>query len=176
MTVTYRRRNALSFLTGALTKGDMSHQNDKSQAEQEVLDRTKDEIRKSLLVQIGKIIENERDAEKGEFETLGDSKLLIEKQVVHAIAECAFQQAGLMVKDMLAFARHAKRVNVNQDDVKLLFRRRKDLLLQIQKFEKTKKRKISNSKPTSSEATSLASSVKRVRNQFDDEEEDELTL
>ena len=41
-----------------------------------------------------------------------------------------------MVKDMLAFARHAKRVNVNQDDVKLLFRCRKDLCTV---FEKTKK-------------------------------------
>ena len=174
LTAPCRRRSAFPLLTGTLIAGDMSHKNDKPQAEQEVLDRTKDEIRKSLLVQIGKIIENERDAEKGEFETLGDSKLLIEKQVVHAIAECAFQQAGLMVKDMFAFARHAKRVNVNQDDVKLLFRRRKDLLLQIQKFEKTKKRKISSSKTTSSEATALASSAKRVRNQFDDDEEDEL--
>ena len=114
------------------------------------------------------------DAEKGEFETLGDSKLLIEKQVVHAIAECAFQQAGLMVKDMFAFVRHAKRVNVNQDDVKLLFRRRKIYYCKFKSLKKTKKRKISSSKTTLSEATALASSAKQVRNQFDDDEEDEL--
>ena len=78
-----------------------------------------------------------------------------------------------MVKDMFAFARHAKRVNVNQDDVKLLFSVAK---IYYCKFKSLKRLKSENkrSKPTSSEATSLASSVKRVRNQFDDEEEDEL--
>ena len=89
--------------------------------------RTKDEIRKIC----GPIERSSKNDEmgKGELETLGDSKLLI-KQVVHAMANCAFQQAGLMVKDMLALQGIPKRVNVNQDDVKLLFRRRKDLLLQ----------------------------------------------
>ena len=90
MTVTYRRRNALSFPTGALTKGDMSHENDKSQAEQGVRP-TKDVLEKSIGPD-WKDYRKMNEIWKRVDRTLGDSKLLIEKQVVHAIAECAFQQ------------------------------------------------------------------------------------
>ena len=104
-------------------------------------EKLKEELRKSLLVEVGKIVEHEKNSEQGAFETLDDEKLQIDKSVVHALTECLFQHAGTMTKDMFAFAKHAKRVNINQDDVKLLFRRREDLLRQIEKVEIVKKRK-----------------------------------
>ena len=116
-------------------------------------EKLKEELRKSLLVEVGKIVEHEKNSEQGAFETLDDEKLQIDKSVVHALTECLFQHAGTMTKDMFAFAKHAKRVNINQDDVKLLFRRREDLLRQIEKVEIVKKRKSKSNNNTTTTTT-----------------------
>ena len=69
-------------------------------------EKLKEELRKSLLVEVGKIVEHEKNSEQGAFETLDDEKLQIDKSVVHALTECLFQHAGTMTKDMFAFAKH----------------------------------------------------------------------
>ena len=128
-------------------------------------EKLKEELRKSLLVEVGKIVEHEKNSEQGAFETLDDEKLQIDKSVVHALTECLFQHAGTMTKDMFAFAKHAKRVNINQDDVKLLFRRREDLLRQIEKVEIVKKRKSkSNNNTTTTTTTTKKSNDKNNNN------------
>ena len=123
-------------------------------------EKLKEELRKSLLVEVGKIVEHEKNSEQGAFETLDDEKLQIDKSVVHALTECLFQHAGTMTKDMFAFAKHAKRVNINQDDVKLLFRRREDLLRQIEKVEIVKKRKSKSNNNTTTTTTTTTTTKK----------------
>lgn len=113
--------------------------NNDAQAQQE-REALKHELRKSLLIEVGKIVDHERTSKKGCFEVFDDEKLQVDKSVVHALTECLFQHAGTMTRDMFAFAKHAKRVNINQDDVKLLFRRREDLLNKIEEVEPKKKK------------------------------------
>ena len=131
-------------------------------------EKLKEELRKSLLVEVGKIVEHEKNSEQGAFETLDDEKLQIDKSVVHALTECLFQHAGTMTKDMFAFAKHAKRVNINQDDVKLLFRRREDLLRQIEKVEIIKKRKSksnnNNNNNNNTTTTTTTTTTKKSNN------------
>ena len=169
---------------------NFNYGNDEREAEQQERDALKQELRKSLLIEVGKIIEYEKNNEIGSFETLDDEKLEVDKSVVHALTECLFQHAGTMTKDMFAFARHAKRVNINQDDVKLLFRRREDLLKEIEKFEKKvvkkKKSKVNNNTPTTTTTTTRSknggggnnsnnnNNMMMYNNNIDDDDDDEL--
>lgn len=146
---------------------------DNAQAQQE-REALKHELRKSLLIEVGKIVDSERTNENGCFEILGDEKLQVDKSVVHALTECLFQHAGTMAKDMFAFAKHAKRVNINQDDVKLLFRRRKDLLNKLEKIE-PKKNKTKKA-TTDNDTTNITSGIyndDQKRSIFDTNEDDE---
>eukprot|EP00943_MAST-04B_sp_MAST-4B-sp1_P003259 g3259.t1 len=148
--------------------------NNDAQAQQE-REALKHELRKSLLIEVGKIVDHERTTESGCFEVFDDEKLQVDKSVVHALTECLFQHAGTMAKDMFAFAKHAKRVNINQDDVKLLFRRREDLLNKIEKVVEPKKNKI---KKVTTNNTTITSGIDSDNNKvsvFDtNEDEDEL--
>ena len=65
---------------------------------------------------------------------------------------------------MFAFAKHAKRVNINQDDVKLLFRRREDLLRQIEKVEIVKKRKSKSNNNTTTTTTTTTTKKSNDKN------------
>ncbi|XP_007253446.3 centromere protein S [Astyanax mexicanus] len=71
---------------------------------------------------VGKICKNLTSEYEREFS----------RQAVAAMAEITFRQCDTFAKDLEAFARHAKRQNINMDDVKLLARRSTALYNYIQ--------------------------------------------
>ena len=109
-------------------------------------DTEKNQLRQALLVSVSRIVEAEVAKQCGAFEELDDGKLGVDQPVVHMLTEFLLQKSELFVKDLHAFAGHARRTGINTDDIKLCFRRRPDLLSHLSDFEQKSKASVQDGK------------------------------
>ncbi|XP_077168448.1 centromere protein S isoform X2 [Paroedura picta] len=88
-------------------------------------------------------------------EVAEDKGIQFSKQAIAAISEITFRQCDTFAQDLERFARHAKRITVKTEDVKLLARRSNSLLnyitqkseeLTLKKTEEKAKKKKSSTR------------------------------
>ncbi|XP_054857113.1 centromere protein S isoform X2 [Eublepharis macularius] len=83
-------------------------------------------------------------------EVAEDKEIQFSKQAIAAISEMTFRQCDIFAQDLEMFAKHAKRITVKPEDVKLLSRRSNSLLKYItQKSEELTLKKPAKKKRTS---------------------------